>query len=82
MTGTSPHNDIVERINCTIMDMACSMLVHLRLPFFLWTKALNATLHILNKVPFNHVPKILYELWTIRKLSVRCMKLTSCLANT
>jgi len=58
-----------------------SMLANSNLPLFLWTEALKAALHILNRVPSKFVPKTPYEIWTGRKLSLRYMKVWGCLAE-
>jgi hypothetical protein len=40
------------------------------LPINLWMEALKTVVHILNRVPSKLVPKIPYDLWTDRKLTL------------
>lgn len=43
---TLEHNGVVERHNCTLMDMVRCMMSHSSLPNFLWGDALkNCCLH-------------------------------------
>ena len=74
MPGTPQQNGVAERRNKTLMNMVRSMLANSNLPLFLWTEALKAAVHILNRVPSKFVPKTPYELWIGRKLSLRYMK--------
>ena len=74
MPGTPQQNGVAERRNKTLMNMVRSMLANSNLPLFLWTEALKAAVHILNRVPSKSVPKTPYELWTGRKPSLRYMK--------
>ena len=81
MPGTPQQNGVAERRNRTLMDMVRSMLANSGLPLFLWTEALKAAVHILNRVPSKFVPKTPYELWTGRKPSLRYMKVWGCIAE-
>ncbi|KAI3703897.1 hypothetical protein L1987_74093 [Smallanthus sonchifolius] len=81
MSGTPQQNGVAERRNRTLMNMVRSMLANSGLPSFLWTEALKAAVHILNRVPSKSVPKTPYELWTGRKPSLRYMKVWGCLAE-
>nr|GEV40859.1 putative zinc finger, CCHC-type [Tanacetum cinerariifolium] len=81
MSGTPQQNGVAERRNCTLMDMAHSMLANSNLPEFLWTKALKTAVHILNRVPSKFVPKTSYEIWTGRKPSLRYFRVWGCPAE-
>ena len=48
MSGTPQHTGIVERRNCTLLDMVRCMLVNSSLPKFLWGEALKTVPYILN----------------------------------
>ncbi|KAJ0862094.1 putative RNA-directed DNA polymerase [Helianthus annuus] len=81
MPGTPQQNGVAERRNRTLMNMVRSMLANTNLPLFLWTEALKAAVHILNRVPSKSVPKTPYELWTGRKPSLKYMKVWGCIAE-
>jgi hypothetical protein len=70
MSGDPQQNGVVERRNRTLMDMVRSMLSYSTLPISLWMEALKSAVHILNRVPSKSVPKIPYEMWTARKLTL------------
>lgn len=81
MPGTPQQNGVAERRNRTLMNMVRSMLANSKLPLFLWTEALKAAVHILNRVPSKSVPKTPHEIWTGRKPSLKYMKVWGCLAE-
>jgi hypothetical protein len=56
------------------MDMVRSKLSYSDLPMKLWMEAVKTTMHILNKVPSNSMPKTPYELWAGRKPSLRHLR--------
>ena len=64
MSGTPQQNVIVERRNCTLLDMVRCMFVNSSLPEFLWGEALKSAAYILNQVPSKFVPNTPYELWS------------------
>ncbi len=74
MPGEPQQNGVAERRNCTLMDMVRSMLSHSTLSVNLWIEALKIAAHILNRVPSKSVPKIPYELWTRRKLTLNYLR--------
>ncbi|KAJ9562492.1 hypothetical protein OSB04_007652 [Centaurea solstitialis] len=81
MPGTPQQNGVAERRNRTLMDMVRSMIANSSLPQFLWTEALKAAVHILNRVPSKSVPKTPYELWTGRKPKLNYLKVWGCPAE-
>ncbi|MFS7952562.1 putative RNA-directed DNA polymerase [Helianthus anomalus] len=81
MPGTPQQNGVAERRNRTLMNMVRSMLANTNLPLFLWTEALKAAVHILNRVPSKSVSKTPYELWTGRKPSLKYMKVWGCIVE-
>jgi hypothetical protein len=81
MPGEPQQNGVVERRNCTLMDMVRSMLSHSNLPFQLWMEALKTAAHILNQVPSKSVPKTPFELWTGRKPSLKYFHVWGCAAE-
>ncbi|KAJ0899334.1 putative RNA-directed DNA polymerase [Helianthus annuus] len=81
MPGTPQQNGVVERRNRALINMVRGMLANTNLPLFLWTEALKAAVHILNRVPSKSVPKTPYELWTGRKPSLKYMKVWGCIAE-
>ncbi|KAJ9561618.1 hypothetical protein OSB04_006778 [Centaurea solstitialis] len=74
MPRTPQQNGVAERRNRTLMDMVRSMIANSSLPQYLWTEALKAAVHILNRVPSKSVPKTPYELWTGRKPKLNYLK--------
>ncbi|KAJ9562866.1 hypothetical protein OSB04_008026 [Centaurea solstitialis] len=81
MPGTPQQNGVAERRNRTLMDMVRSMIANSSLPQFLWTEALKAAVHILNRVPLKSVPKTPYELWTGSKPKLNYLKVWGCPAE-
>ncbi|KAI3751205.1 hypothetical protein L2E82_22253 [Cichorium intybus] len=81
MPGTPQQNRVAERRNRTLMDMVRSMITNSSLPQFLWTEALKAAVHILNRVPSKCVPKTPYEIWTGRKPKLNYLRVWGCPAE-
>ena len=81
MPSTPQHNGIVERRNCTFLDMVRCMLVNSLLPEFLWGEALKTAAYILNQVPNKFVPKNSYELWSQKKPSLRHFHVWGCMVE-
>jgi hypothetical protein len=75
------QNRVDERHNCTLMDMERSMRSYSMLPINLWMEALKTVVHILNRVPSKLVPKIPYDLWTDRKLTLNYLHVWGCSAE-
>ena len=71
MPGTLYHNGIIERRNCTLLDMVRCMLLNSSLLELLWGENLKTAAYIFNQVPSNSIPKTLYELWSQKKPSLR-----------
>jgi hypothetical protein len=63
------------------MDMVKSMLSYSTLPISLWMEALKTAVHILNRVASKSVSKILYEMWTDRKLTLNYLHVWGCPAE-
>ncbi|KAF7823448.1 Retrovirus-related Pol polyprotein from transposon TNT 1-94 [Senna tora] len=63
------------------MDMVMSMISNFSLPKSLWMHALKTAMYLLNRVPSKAVPKILFELWTGRKPSLRHLHVWGCPAE-
>ena len=74
-------NEVVERRNCTLMDMVRSMMSYSNLPLGLWMEALKTAIHILNRVPSKSVPKTPYKLWTRRVPSLQHFRVCGCPAE-
>ena len=52
MAGYSPQsNGTAERMNCTLFEMACTMLDASGAPLELWAEAILAACHIRNRLP-------------------------------
>ena len=71
MPGALQHNGIVERLNCTLIDMVWSMLSYSSLSLSLWMYALKTTMYLLSKVSSKVVSKTPFELWIGKRPSLR-----------
>ena len=65
----------MEMWNRTLMELVRSISCCYTLPYFLWIYALKTTMYMLNEVPNKTVPKTLLELWTVRKSSLRHIRI-------
>ena len=81
MTRSPSMNGVAERQNRTLKDMARSMITHFTLPESLWGEALKTTTYLLNRVPTKATKKILYELWTSKKPSLKHLHIWGCPAE-
>ena len=69
----------MEQKNRTVVKMACMMLEHRSLPFFLWAKAIASTVHILNHAPTSKVPhQTPYEAYFSWKPSMAHLRIFDC----
>jgi hypothetical protein len=69
---TPQHNEVVERINKTVQEMAQTMLMDSKLTYFFWTHAVHTRVHIQNRVMLrNATDKTSYELWKGRPENVK-----------
>ena len=78
--GYTPQpNNVSERKNQIVMEMAKSMFFEKRIPKELWPKAFNTTMYLLNRCPtkavWNMIP---FEAWNERKPSVSHLKFFGC----
>ena len=73
--GTLQQNGVAERKNRTLLDMVRYMLSYSSLPISFWGLALEIAIYVLNLVPSKSVPKILIELWSGRRLSLRHVRI-------
>jgi hypothetical protein len=81
MPGEPKQNGVAERRNCTLMDMARSMMSNNSLPTFLWGDALKTAAYILNRVPSKSVPKTSFELWYGHKPNLSHFQIWGCPAE-
>ena len=81
MLGTPQQNGVIERCNCTLMDMVRSMLSNSTLPLSLRMYALKTAVYLLNWVPSKAVPKAPFELWIGKKPSLRHLHVWGCPAE-
>jgi transposase InsO family protein len=72
VSRTPQQNDVVERKNRTVHEMAQTMLMDSKLTDIFWTQAVHTTFHIQNKVILiNNIDKTPYELWKGRPANVK-----------
>ena len=71
-------NGVAERCNHTLMNMVRSMLINSSLFVSLWMYALRTAQYLLNKVPSKSVIKTSFELWIVRKPSLRYLHVWGC----
>ena len=81
MPGYPSMNGVAERRNKTFKDMIKSMISHHALPESLWGKALKTAAYIFNRVPTKSAVKTSYELWTVKRLSLKYFHIWGCLAK-
>jgi hypothetical protein len=68
---TLQQNDVVERKNMTLLDMARTMLGEFKTPERFWTEAVNTACHAINRVYLHRLlKKTSYELLTGNKPNV------------
>ena len=78
---TPQQNDIAERKNRTIMEMARSMLAAKHLPNEYWGEAITTAVYIMNHCPTKSVKnKAPQEAWTGMNHSVSHLKVFCCVA--
>ncbi|KAF7826706.1 Retrovirus-related Pol polyprotein from transposon TNT 1-94 [Senna tora] len=81
MPSTPQQNGVAERRNRTLMDMVRSMISHSSLPEFLWGDALRTAAYILNQVPSKSVENTPYELFTVKKPTMKHLRVWGCKAE-
>lgn len=80
---TPQHNGLVERRNCTIMNMARCLLKGKNLPQSFWAEVVSTIVYLHNKCPTKHIEgKVSLEIWTGAKPFVRHLKVFGSLAVT
>lgn len=69
---TPQQNGVAERMNRTILERARAMLDESGINRFLWTEAVQAAVHVINRSPTNAlaVTKTPFEMWYERKPNV------------
>ncbi|KAJ9566346.1 LOW QUALITY PROTEIN: hypothetical protein OSB04_002312 [Centaurea solstitialis] len=80
---TPQQNGVVERRNCTILEMTRSMLKAKQVPNYLWGEAVNHATYIINWIPSRAVKDATpYELYYRRKPNVEHIRVFGCVAYT
>ena len=83
---TVPHspqqNDVSERLNRTLLEMARAMMADSELPKYLWAEAISEACYIKNRLPTsslkdNQTP---YECWYGRAPNVEHLRIFGCTA--
>ena len=76
---TPQQNDILERKNRTMEEMARTMLCEGNLPKYFWVEVVNTTCYILNRVLIRTIfKKTPYELWNERKPNISYFHVFGC----
>ncbi|GAU48263.1 hypothetical protein TSUD_405090 [Trifolium subterraneum] len=79
---TPQHNDLAERRNKTIMDMARCMVKHKNLPKSFWGEAVATAVYVLNRCPTKKLKdKVPEEVWSGKKPSVSHFKVFGALCH-
>ena len=78
ISSTPQQNGVVERHNCTLIDMVRNMLSYSSLPLSLWMHALKTIMYLLNRSPSKAVSKTPFELWMERKLDLKHLHVWGC----
>ena len=76
--GTPQRNDVSERRNRTLLDMARSMMSLTDLPLSFWGYALETTAFTLNRAPSKSIKMTPYELWFGKKPKLFFLKVWDC----
>jgi len=76
--ATAPYspsqNGVAERMNCTLVELACAMLLGQKLPEFLWEPAVAHTAYLRNRSFTHTVPTTPYEQINKKKPDVAHLK--------
>ena len=77
---TPQENGSAEWVNCTVLNMAHSMIKELELPESFWLHTVNYTTYILNRVPTCAIEKDItpYQAYTGNKSSVAHLQVFGC----
>jgi hypothetical protein len=84
-THYSPEsNGISERLNRTLLNMACTMLFGANLPNKLWTEAISAAVYLKNRLPHSSLRGDItpHEMWFGIKPSLSHLRVFGCAAHT
>jgi hypothetical protein len=72
---TPQQNEVVERLNRSVQQMARSMINERNIPHTYWVEAIHIVVHILNKAHLRpHSDKTPYELWFGRPAPIKHFK--------
>jgi transposase InsO family protein len=72
IASTPQKNEVVERKNMTVQEMAQTMLMDSKLTDIFWTHAMHTIINIQNRVILrNNTDKNTYELWKGRPTNVK-----------
>lgn len=75
------QNGVAERLNCTLVDLVCSMLHHKGLEKHFWAEALAVAVYVRNRVTSKPLPPNVttFELWTGKKPDVSNLRVFGCI---
>ncbi|KAI5343366.1 hypothetical protein L3X38_011242 [Prunus dulcis] len=80
MAYTPQQNEVVERKNRTVVEMAKAMLHEKGLPYYLWVEVVHTTVYILNRCPTRALgDKTPFEAYSRRKRGIAHLKIFGCL---
>ncbi|CAL2257239.1 unnamed protein product [Prunus armeniaca] len=75
MAYTPQQNEVVERKNRTVVEMAKAMLHEKGIPYFLWAEAVHTTVYLLNRCPTKALSNMTpFEVYSGRKHGIAHMK--------
>ncbi|KAE8703438.1 cytochrome P450 71A9-like [Hibiscus syriacus] len=78
---TPQQNGVAERMNRTLNERARSMRIHVGLPKFLWTKAINTAAYLINRGP--SIPldgRIPEEVWSKKEINLSHLRVFGCIS--
>jgi hypothetical protein len=75
VSKTPQQNEVVERKNMTVHEMARTILMDSKLTYIFWTQAVHKTVHIQNRLMLEkNTDKTPYEIWKGRPANVKNFK--------
>ena len=77
---TPEQNGVSERLNCTLIETARSMIYHAKFPLKFWAEAVNTAIYLRNRSPTSALKdKTSFECWFGEKPDVSKLRAFGCI---